>query len=83
MLNSGKSLIQAMEWKKGCLALDSTAGPASDGKLYKVEVLHCVTDGTVTAHFGEGDETGSFTAGDDVVLDQVDITILTGTFSIN
>jgi len=75
MQNSGKSLIQAVEWKEG--------SPWSTGTFIGVGLIHCVTDGDVTAHFVAGDETRSFVAGDDFVLRNVDVTVVSGTFDIN
>jgi hypothetical protein len=75
MQRSGTSLIQAPEWKFGM--------PVSSGDFKKVSLLHCVSDGDITAHFSNGDETRSFTAGEDFTLAYVDITVVSGSFDIN
>ena len=72
----GKDMIQALEWKKGCFGITT-------GTFKSVQVLSCLVDGDVTAHFPEGDETVSMLAGNDVVLDSVDITIVSGTWAFN
>ena len=75
MQNSGKSLIQAVEWKFGM--------PVSTGDFKKVSLVHCVTAGSITAHFKSGDEPRTFAAGDDMTLAYVDITVTSGSFDIN
>ncbi len=75
MQNSGKSLIQAVEWKFGM--------PVATGAFKKVSLVHCVADGGITAHFKSGDETRNFIAGDDMTLAYVDITVNSGSFDIN
>lgn len=72
----GKDMIQAIEWKKGCFGVTT-------GTYKTVQVLHCLTNGNVTAHFPEGDESADMVAGTDVVLDSVDITINTGSWAFN
>ena len=75
MQNSGKSLIQAVEWKSGM--------PVATGDFNKVSLVHCVGAGSITAHFKSGDETRTFVAGDDMTLAYVDITVDSGSFDIN
>ena len=75
MQNSGKSLIQAVEWKPGM--------PVATGDFKKVSLIHCVEAGTVTAHFKSGDEPRTFVAGDDMTLAYVDVTVNSGSFDIN
>jgi hypothetical protein len=75
MQRSGQSLIQAVEWKPGM--------PVSSGDFKKVSLVHCVSDGDVTAHFKSGNETRTFKAGEDFVLAYVDITVNSGSFDIN
>ncbi len=75
MQNSGKSLIQAVEWKSGM--------PVATGDFKKVSLVHCVEAGSITAHFKSGDELRTFVAGDDMTLAYVDITVESGSFDIN
>lgn len=75
MTNAGVNLIQAIEWKKGM--------PVDTGSFPGVNVIHCVEDGDITAHFKAGDETRSFIAGDDFVLAAVDVTVVSGSFDLN
>jgi len=75
MQNSGKSLIQAVEWKPGM--------PVTTGDFNKVSLIHCVLDGVITAHFRSGDETRTFLSGEDFTLAYVDITVDSGEFDIN
>ena len=75
MQNSGKSLIQAVEWKPGM--------PVATGAFKKVSLVHCVADGSITAHFKSGDEIRAFVAGQDMTLAYVDITVTGGSFDIN
>jgi len=75
MQNSGKSLIQAVEWKPGM--------PVATGDFKKVSLVHCVADGDITAHFKTGDESRTFVAGDDMTLSYVDVTVDSGTFDLN
>ncbi len=75
MQRSGNNLIQTVEWKQGM--------PVSSGTFKGVNLIHCVTDGSVTALFPGGDETRAFVAGDDFSLDYVDVTVVSGTFDIN
>ena len=75
MQRSGQGLIQAIEWKPGM--------PVAIGDFNRVSVLHCVTDGSVTAHFKTGDETRDFIAGDDFTLAYVNVTINSGSFDVN
>jgi len=56
--------------------------PFTTGK-HTAQLLHCITDGSVTAHFKEGDKTRAFSAGDDITLDNVEVTITSGSFDIN
>lgn len=71
-----RDIIQAVEWKKGCFGITT-------GTHESVQVLHCLANGNVTAHFPEGDESADMVAGTDVVLDRVDITINTGSWAFN
>ncbi len=75
MQNSGISLIQTVEWKVGM--------PVSTGTFNKVNLIHCVDGGNITAHFATGDETRTFVAGDDFSLAYVDVTVDSGSFDIN
>jgi len=70
--------IQAMEWMENLSEVE-TGG----GRIEKVIVIHCIEEGTVTAHFPNGDENKSFTAGMDRTLNGVAITIDSGKFDIN
>lgn len=76
MMNSGISLVQAVEWKKECYGV-------ATGTFKNATVLSCLEDGDVTAHFTDGDETISFLAGSDVTLARVDVTIVSGSFAVN
>jgi len=75
MQNSGISLIQTIEWKPGM--------PVATGVFKKVNVIHCIEAGDITAHFKTGDETRPFLPGDDISLSYVDITVVSGSFDIN
>ena len=75
MQNSGISLIQTVEWKSGM--------PVGSGDFKGVNLVHCVEDGDIVAHFASGDETRLFVAGDDFSLANVDITVSSGSFDIN
>ncbi len=75
MQNSGISLIQTVEWKPSM--------PVSSGTFNKVNLIHCVDGGDITAHFATGDETRSFIIGDDFSLAYVDVTVVSGSFDIN
>ena len=75
MQNSGISLIQTVEWRAGM--------PVSSGSFTGVDLVHCVDDGNITAHFPTGDESRDFYAGDDFSLANVDITVNSGSFDIN
>jgi len=70
--------IQAMEWMENLSEME-TGG----GRIENVIVIHCIEDGTVTAHFKNDDEEKSFTAGMDRTLNSVAITIDSGKFDIN
>jgi len=76
MTTTAGTVIQAVEWQKGKIGVSS-------GDFKDVTVLHCNEDGDVTAKFPSGDETASFKAGDDVALDRVDVTIVSGKFTVN
>jgi len=76
MQTTGNGLIQAVEWKKGSYGVGA-------GQYKSVRVLHCIEDGDVTAHFPDGNDTVTFTAGDDVTLAGIDIAIVSGKFAIN
>ena len=75
MQNSGISLIQAIEWKDN--------SPVIAGTHIGVNVIHCISDGDITAHFKTGDKTRSFVAGDDVTLSYIDVTVVSGEFDLN
>ena len=75
MQNSGISLIQTVEWKYDM--------PVGSGDFKGVNLVHCVEDGAITAHFPQGDKTRLFVAGDDFSLPYVDITVDSGSFDLN
>ncbi len=75
MKNAGHNLIQAVQWMPSM--------PVTTGTFVGAELIHCVEDGDVTAHFPSGDKTRSFVAGDDFTLAGVDVTIVSGSFDIN
>ena len=75
MQNSGKSLIQAVEWKPNM--------PATTGTFKSATLIHCVVGGDITAKFPGGDKTRTCVPGDDFALAYVDVVIVSGTFDIN
>ena len=74
MEKAGNDLIQTVEWIYGM--------PVSSGTFKGTNLIHCVADGDITAHFAQGDETRSFVAGDDFSMAHVDITVVSGSFDI-
>ena len=65
---------QAVEWKDN--------SPISSG-VHTANLIHCIEDGDVTAHFESGDKTRSFVTGDDVTLANIKVTVVSGKFDIN
>ena len=74
MTNVDGTQAQAVEWMPGM--------PVSTG-TYPANLLHCVEDGDVVAHFQNGNETRAFKAGDDFSIGNVKVTISSGKFDIN
>ena len=76
MNKAGNNLIQAIEWEKGKYGV--TTGTFAD-----VHVISCLSDGSITGAFKEGDETISMVAGSDVTVGNIDVTIVSGTWAFN
>ena len=71
----GNDLIQAIEWRPG--------SPFGANVVMTASVVQCITDGDMEAEFSGGTETRSFKAKDTVVLANVRVKVLSGTFDIN
>jgi hypothetical protein len=74
MQKVGLELVQTIEWKSGM--------PVGAGD-FVANLIHCVSDGDIVAHFATGDETRTFVTGDDFALNGVAITVNSGSFDIN
>ena len=71
----GNDLIQAIEWRPG--------SPFGTNVVKTASVVQCITDGDMEAEFPGGTETRSFKAQDTVVLPNIQVKVLSGTFDIN
>ncbi len=67
--------IQAMEIQKGL-------NNKSSGTYDRINLVHCISTGTIVVHFSSGDEAVSLSAGDDRTVNE-SITISSGSFDLN
>lgn len=77
-ITNGDHAIQAFPLIKGGINLTST-----DGEQKGVNLIHCVSAGSLTITWHDGTTTGSpvdMSSGDDYAVDAYSVTIVSGTF---
>ena len=77
MVNVNSNVVQAFQLKEGKVNLDS--GTHNVGK-----VIHCVADGDITIDWGNGNSDNiAMVAGEDYAINNLSVTINSGTFHID
>ncbi len=75
MLNSGISTYAVIEAKKGKEKISTGT--------FIINAFCCTGDGDMTIHYPSGDETISYVAGESRVLANLEVTIVSGSFTVN